>query len=137
MFIFDSNRYARDGAGVAGEVEGLIQGIGGEILVSRLWDERRLAYPIEGQRKGAYWLTYFRVDSGEIGKLNRQCQISETILRHLVLKVDPRIVEAVVSHAQKSGQEKPAEETPRAAGRQPVGAGVGREEGGETQESEE
>ena len=38
----------------------MIEEAGGEMLVSRLWEERRLAYPIEGHRKGTYWLTYFR-----------------------------------------------------------------------------
>ena len=41
MFILDSNRYARDPAGVSGQVVEMIQKLGGEILVSRLWEERR------------------------------------------------------------------------------------------------
>ena len=47
---------------MSGEIVELIEKAGGEILVSRLWEERRLAYPIKGQRKGTYWLTYFRLD---------------------------------------------------------------------------
>jgi len=39
---------------------------GGEILVSRLWEERRLAYSINGQRKGVYWLVYFRLDGNRL-----------------------------------------------------------------------
>ena len=81
----------------------MIQEAGGEILVSRLWEERRLAYPIKGQRKGAYWLTYFRLDGPKLGELTRKCQINENILRVLFLKVDPRIVDALVEHA-RSGQ---------------------------------
>ena len=60
MFIFDSNRFARERAGLPAEVEKAIKAAGGEVLVSRLWEERRLAYPIAGQRKGTYWLIYFR-----------------------------------------------------------------------------
>ena len=60
MFIFDSNRFARERAGLPAEVEKMIKADGGEVLVSRLWEERRLAYPIAGQRKGTYWLIYFR-----------------------------------------------------------------------------
>jgi small subunit ribosomal protein S6 len=52
MFIFDSNRFARERTALPTEVEGMITANGGEVLVSRLWEERRLAYPIAGQRKG-------------------------------------------------------------------------------------
>jgi small subunit ribosomal protein S6 len=100
MFILDSNRYSRDAAGVSGQIPEMIQKLGGEMQASRLWEERRLAYPINGQRKGTYWLTYFKLDSGKLTELSRMCQISESILRTLFLKVDPRIAETLISHAQ-------------------------------------
>ena len=99
MFILDSNRYSRDQVGVSGQIPEILQKLGGEILASRLWEERRLAYPIDGHRKGTYWLTYFKLDSGQLTALNRECQLSESILRTLFLKVDPRIADALVSHA--------------------------------------
>jgi small subunit ribosomal protein S6 len=99
MFILDSNRYGRDPDAVSGQIPAMIEKLGGEILVSRVWEERRLAYPIKAQRKGTYWLTYFRLESGRLGDLRRQCQITDEILRVLFLKVDPRIVDALVAHA--------------------------------------
>lgn len=99
MFILDSNRYARDQSGISGQIPEMIQKLGGSMLASRLWEDRRLAYPIDGHRKGTYWLTYFKLDSGQLTALNRQCQLSESIVRVLFLKVDPRIVDALVSHA--------------------------------------
>jgi small subunit ribosomal protein S6 len=100
MFILDSNRYGRDQDGVSGQVPQMIEKLGGELLVSRLWEERRLAFPIKNQRKGTYWLTYFRLDASQLTTVRRQCEINENILRFLVLKVDPRIVDALVAHAQ-------------------------------------
>jgi len=100
MFILDANRYARDAEGVSGLVSSIIQEAGGEILVSRLWEERRLAYPIKGQRKGVYWLTYFRLASTRLADIERRVQITDEILRALMLKVDPRIVETLVAHAK-------------------------------------
>ena len=99
MFILDPNRYGRDAETVSGQIPAMIEKLGGEMLVSRLWEERRLAFPIKGQRRGTYWLTYFRLDSSRLGDLRRQCQITEDILRVLFLKVDPRIVDALVAHA--------------------------------------
>jgi small subunit ribosomal protein S6 len=112
MYILDANRYARDVAAVSGQIPEMIQKLGGEILASRLWEERRLAYAIDGHRKGTYWLTYFKLESGELANLSRQCQLSESILRTLFLKVDPRIADALVSHALAGGtiQRRPAAE---------------------------
>jgi small subunit ribosomal protein S6 len=100
LFIFDSTRYGRDQDGVPGQVNELIEKLGGEVLVSRLWDERRLAFPINGQRKGTYWLTYFRLESTKLPDLKLPCSINDNILRVMFLKVEPRIVDALVSHAR-------------------------------------
>jgi small subunit ribosomal protein S6 len=102
LFILDPNSYGHDPAGVSGQLPALIEKFGGEILVSRLWEERRLAYPIKGQRKGAYWLIYFRLDSGQLIELKKQCQLNDTLLRGMFLKVEPRIVDALVEHARSA-----------------------------------
>ena len=99
MFLLESNRFGRDPDTVSNQIPAMIEKLGGEMLVSRLWEERRLAYPVKGQRKGTYWLTYFRLDSNQLSDLKRQCQITDDILRVLFLKVDPRIVDALVAHA--------------------------------------
>jgi small subunit ribosomal protein S6 len=100
LFIFDSTRYGRDQDGVPGQITELIEKLGGEVLVSRLWDERRLAYPINGQRKGTYWLIYFRLESTLLPELKQPCSINDNILRVMFLRIEPRIVDALVSHAK-------------------------------------
>jgi len=100
MFIFNANTYAKNPAGVGKTVEEMIKGVDGEILASRLWNEQKLAYPINGHRKGAYWLTYARLESTTISKLNRACQLNDGILRHLVIKIDPRLVDTMVAVAK-------------------------------------
>jgi small subunit ribosomal protein S6 len=99
LFILDSNRYARDQNGVSAAIPEMVEKLGGEILASRLWNEQRLAYPINGHRKGTYWLTYFRLESTRLSEFNRACQLNENVLRNLTLKVDPRLVETLVDHA--------------------------------------
>jgi small subunit ribosomal protein S6 len=102
MFILDSNKFGRDPDGISGQLADLIQKAGGEILVSRLWEERRLAYPIKGQRKGTYWLIYLSLDSLKLAGIRTQLDINETVIRYLFLKIDPRIVDALVAHAQSA-----------------------------------
>jgi len=120
MFLLDSNRYGRDPEGVSSQVSQLIREAGGEILVSRLWEERRLAYSIKGRRKGTYWLTYFRIDGEKLADLNRQCRLRDNILRVLFVKIDPRIVDTLVEHAQ-AGQIKKVGERAEREARKPPG----------------
>ena len=131
MFILDSSRYGRDPDALSGRISGMIQGAGGEILVSRLWEERRLAYPIKGHRRGTYWLTYFRLDSSRLAEIERECQLNESILRKLFLKVDPRIVDTLVTHAQttvapaaREGQAKQDKPAPKPEAEPKQGAGA-------------
>jgi len=122
MFIFDSNRYGRDPGGVSGQIPELIQQHGGKVLASRLWEERRLAYPIGSHRKGTYWLTYFKLSTDQMPTLRRQIQLNENVVRSLMLKVDPRIADTLVTHAltgtgpvaEQRRAAKPAEEVSEA-----------------------
>jgi small subunit ribosomal protein S6 len=122
LFIFDSNRFARDRDALAREVEGYIEAAGGELLVSRLWEERRLAYPIKGQRKGAYWLMYFRLPTAQVTPVTRQCEINDALLRQLFVRLPDSLVEPILAHA-KGEATAPA---PAAEVEEPeaVGAGV-------------
>jgi small subunit ribosomal protein S6 len=119
MFILDSNRYSRDPEKVSGQVAKVIQESGGEILVTRLWEERRLAYPIKGHRKGTYWLTYFRLPGERLSEMRQKFRLSDTILRMLFLKVNPKIVDTLVAHALAGpaamAAERRSEEAPKAA----------------------
>jgi len=108
LFILDSNKYARDPGGVSGGIGDLVQKCGGEVLASRLFNEQKLAYPIDGHRKGTYWLAYFRLDSKQLTVWNRQCQLNEAIVRQLTLRVDPRLADVLVQHALGNVQRKTA-----------------------------
>jgi small subunit ribosomal protein S6 len=127
MVILDSNKYAQDPNGLAATVQNLVTRLGGEVLVSRLWNEQKLAYPIKGHRKGTYWLTYMRLDPSKLTEFNRELRINESVVRTLTLLVEPRLVDALVEHAKTGGRAKPADAAPAvdaAEVEEPVGAGV-------------
>ncbi len=106
MIIFDSNAYARDPGGVSGRILKIVEKCGGELLASRLWFEQKLAFPIKGHRKGTYWLSFFRMESGRLAEFNRECQLDDNIIRNLTLKVDPRMADVRISQA--SGERVPS-----------------------------
>jgi small subunit ribosomal protein S6 len=120
LFIFDSNRFARDRDALAREVEAHIVEAGGEVLVSRLWEERRLAYAIKGQRKGAYWLMYLRLPTSQLTDLTRQCEINDSLLRQLFVRLPESLVDPILAHAKGEVVAPAPEEEP-----EPVGAGAG------------
>ena len=109
MVILDPNKYAQDPGGLGATIPNLVAKCGGEVLVSRLWQEQKLAYPIGSHKKGAYWLTYFRLDSLKLIEFSREIRINETIVREMTLKVDPRLVDALVEHAKGGGKSRAAE----------------------------
>lgn len=124
LFILDSNRYGRDPSVATKQIPSGIEASGGEMLVSRLWEERRLAYQINGQRKGTYWLTYFRIDSQKLIELNRKFQINDDVLRHLFVKIEPRLVDAMVEHAKTGGVKKEPPKTAKSKGTEKETAAV-------------
>ena len=110
LFCLDCDQYARNPDELAGQIDKYINQFEGEILVSRLWeDQRKLAYTIKGHKRGTYWLTYFKLDASKVKELNRQYTITDGIIRFLFLKIEPRLVDALVEHA-KNGPIKPAAE---------------------------
>jgi small subunit ribosomal protein S6 len=112
MFILDANQLARDREGLPGEVNAMIESAGGQIELSRLWEERRLAYPINGHRKGAYWITYFRMPTSRLSELTRECEIHDGIIRQLFIRLPAALVEPILEHAKGGSvvQAIPAEE---------------------------
>ena len=99
MHILDSNRYARDPSGVQESVDSTVTKYDGEILVSRLWNEQKLAYLVDGHRKGTYWLSYIRIEGSRLVELERAFQLNENVLRSLTLRLDERLVDPMVAHA--------------------------------------
>lgn len=114
MFILDANRYARAPGNVSNLIDTKIQQAGGNVLVSRLWNESKLAYPIRGHRKGTYWLTYVEMEGVSVDKLSRQFDLDDNILRHMIIKIDPRLIDTMVAHAKGETQAAP-ETAPEAA----------------------
>src|SRR5947209_2781929 len=100
MFLLDTNKVAGDVAAAAQQLRTMLERNQAEILASRPWDERRLAYPVGGHKKGLYYLTYFRMDGKNLLNFERDVALNETILRSLVLRIDPKHVETLLAIAR-------------------------------------
>ena len=61
---------------------------GGTISDVEQWGKKRLAYPIEHFMEGSYVLTRFRLEPSLSKELETNLQISEEVLRHLLIKIE-------------------------------------------------
>src|SRR5436309_15923280 len=100
LFLFDTNKVAGDVLAAAKQIHTILERHHAEVLASRPWDERRLAYPVNGHKKGLYYLTYFRTEGKNVVSIERDCALNEMILRALVLRVDPKLVETMLAVAR-------------------------------------
>ncbi|UCG15501.1 MAG: 30S ribosomal protein S6 [Phycisphaerales bacterium] len=87
MFLFDP-AFAGDFKNAEDEVRRIMERAEADLLMCRRWDERKLAYEIRGRKRGVYVLTYFSADPSKIKPMERDAQLSERILRLLVLRAD-------------------------------------------------
>jgi len=63
---------------------------GGGLSKISPWGKRRLAYPIQHHRDASYFLIHFDIEPAAVREIERSLLISEEILRHLVVVLEPR-----------------------------------------------
>ncbi|MCD8138534.1 MAG: 30S ribosomal protein S6 [Planctomycetaceae bacterium] len=99
MFIVDSAKAKEDYAKMKAECLGCLTRHGAEIVKAVKWDDRRLTYEMKKIRRGTFILVHFNSDPANIGKMERQCQLNENVLRVLIL-VDEDGIEVASSREE-------------------------------------
>ncbi|MGD7045601.1 30S ribosomal protein S6 [Jeotgalibacillus proteolyticus] len=61
---------------------------GAEIIESKEWGKRRLAYEINEYREGIYHIVTLTSGSEAINEFDRLAKISEDIVRHMTVRLD-------------------------------------------------
>ena len=122
MFIIGQSQ-AADLTGVIAHINEVLSRGHAEVIAMKKWDERRLAYEIRGQKRGLYILVYFKAPGVDVAHIERDCNLSEKILRTLILRADHLTAEEMQSAdgrkeleiEAKMRAEKPATPAPAAA----------------------
>lgn len=73
---------------VADDMKSVIKKAKGKIVEEKEMGQRDLAYEIEKHKKGYYFLFTFEAEASLIAEINRICNVSENIIRHLVIKIE-------------------------------------------------
>lgn len=98
MFLVDNQVVREDWRKAKGLVGDLLRKHGGTVQCLRRWDERRLAYPIQGRRRATYFLAYYEMPPTGIDGFRRDMDLSESILRYLLISV-PAVPEGEIELA--------------------------------------
>lgn len=121
MFLVDSALAAADWDGTMGVIENILKRADAEVVSMRKWSERRLAYDIDHKSRGTYILAYFKADGRRIAALEKDVQLSEKVMRVLVLGTEKRPAEVIEADVTGVSEEQGAAEAgadERSAGRQ-------------------
>jgi small subunit ribosomal protein S6 len=108
MFLFPQAAVA-DLQAAADHVMDILNRAGAEVIAFKKWDERRLAYEIKGNKRGLYFLVYFKAKGSKLTNLERDCNLSEKLLRALITRADhmqPDIMQAAEGRQQLSDEIK-------------------------------
>lgn len=87
LFLFPQSAVG-DMQAAIDHVNSILERADAEVLALSKWDERRLAYDIKGNKRGVYFLTYFKVENDKLAGIERDCNLSEQLLRALVTRAD-------------------------------------------------
>ena len=88
MFIV---KIAHDEATISATAENLksvITGMNGEISDFKDLGQKKLAYPINKQITGNYFVINFTADNELVAELDRKARIDENVIRHMIIRLD-------------------------------------------------
>lgn len=88
MFLVDSGLAAQDWQKVIDEVQRMMKRAGADVVSLKKWDERRMTYDIQGTSRGTYILVYFNCDPEKVKGIERDVQLSEIMMRTLILRTE-------------------------------------------------
>ena len=88
MFLLDNREVRKGWDHAKGIPLSILERHGAKIVSARRWKERKLAYEIKKQKRATFLLVFFEALPEKIAPLNREIQLTEGILRHLILVHD-------------------------------------------------
>jgi small subunit ribosomal protein S6 len=107
MFLVDSAQAADWDATIA-TLKDVLKRADAEIVSIRKWDDRRLAYEIDRKNRGMYILCYFRADGEKIQEVEKAVQLSERVMRVLILSAEQMTAEDIEKDTPATRVEKEA-----------------------------
>lgn len=103
-FIVNAALEDQDIDAVVSKVSTYIENHGGEIVETSKWGRRRLAYPIAKKFNGFYVHIVFQSNPTTLPILERFLVLEDTVLRHLTLELNEKLIELRKERALNEGR---------------------------------
>ena len=110
LFLVDSADAAADWSGTVGVIEKVLSRADAEVVSLNKWDERKLAYDVKGRGRGTYLLAYFKCGPDKVTSIERDVQLSEQIIRVMILTTDRMSEDDIAKDTPAAVMEKAAAE---------------------------
>ncbi len=88
MYIIDTAIDEQARTALINRFSGLVEANGGQVDRVDEWGKRRLAYPINYKTEGYYVLMYIAAPADLPRELERNLQISDSVLRYMVIRFE-------------------------------------------------
>lgn len=88
MFIVKAASDEKVVAKTADNLKKIIKDMKGKILEEKDLGSKELAYPIKKENVGYYFVVNFEATAEIINELDRKARIDESVLRHLIIRLD-------------------------------------------------
>ena len=88
MFIVKTTVEETEAVKVAEELKSIITSMKGEITDSKDLGNKKLAYPINKEVTGFYFVVDFTANNEIVSELDRKARINENVLRHMIIRLD-------------------------------------------------
>ncbi|NUM33192.1 MAG: 30S ribosomal protein S6 [Candidatus Brocadiae bacterium] len=85
MFMLDPTKASQEWDSLKKQITEMIERRAGSVLHSRKWGEKKLAYEIKGNKRATYLLMYFEMPPENVNVLRRDLQLSEIVMRTLII----------------------------------------------------
>ena len=73
---------------IAEDLKTVITSMKGEITEFKDLGNKKLAYPINKEVTGIYYVVNFNADNEIITELDRKAKINESVIRHMIIRLD-------------------------------------------------
>jgi len=104
MFILHNREITDETASPDETVRSLIEKAGGEVQSARVWANRKLAYPIEGNQMGTYVLSFYTGEPDVGPRVAREVKLSDRCLRTQSFAIDGVPSDEELSELQEAMQ---------------------------------
>ena len=116
MLLVEPTIAAKEWNRVTEEIDRIAKRHGAAVLQVNKWGERKLAYPVKKNNRGTFVLTYLSAPPKAVGKIKADLQLSEVILRSLLLEHEGEMRRDPPRDFETAGPLPPKMEGPRPGG---------------------